>query len=161
MARIEFAPLSVPLPRRLQTATIFLTAVLCFSGPMLSTSLFLVILFSPLSFIAILYAALWFLFDYDLASRGGRRFEFARRLGIWKYYCSYFPIKLVKTHDLPTDKNYLFGYHPHGVISSGCFGNFGTEATGFSELFPGIRPHPMTLKCKWLSKIYFIKIIES
>ena len=149
MERSEVELQSPLTARRLQAFSIFLTAVLCSCGPLLSTSLFLVLMFSPLSIFALLYAAAWFLHDFDLESRGGRRFEFTRRLGIWKNYCNYFPLKLIKTKDFSTNKNYLLGYHPHGVISSGCFGNFATEATGFSELYPGIRPYLMTLKCKF------------
>lgn len=40
--------------------------------------------------------------------------------------------------DLPTDRNYIIGYHPHGIISVGAFVNFGTNSTGFPKLFPGI-----------------------
>lgn len=49
----------------------------------------------------------------------------------------YFPIELIKTADLKPEKNYIFCYHPHGVISLGAISNFATEATGFSEKFPG------------------------
>ena len=74
-----------------------------------------------------------------------------RRIAHWKYFCDYFPIKLIKTNELDPNYNYIFGYHPHGIISSGCFGSFGTEGAGFSELFPGIVPHILTLE----SKLYF------
>jgi 2-acylglycerol O-acyltransferase 2 len=46
---------------------------------------------------------------------------------------------------LDPSKNYLFGYHPHGIISVGAFVNFGTEATHFSKLFGGINLNLMTL----------------
>jgi 2-acylglycerol O-acyltransferase 2 len=55
------------------------------------------------------------------------------------------PIELRKTVDLPTNKNYIMGYHPHGIISVGAFVNFGTNATGFSRLFPGISHRLCTL----------------
>ncbi|XP_062036159.1 2-acylglycerol O-acyltransferase 2-B-like [Lepus europaeus] len=44
-------------------------------------------------------------------------------------------------------QNYLFGFHPHGVLAVGAFSNFCTEATGFSRLFPGLRPHLLMLPC--------------
>ena len=44
---------------------------------------------------------------------------------------------LVKTADLDPDKSYLFGFHPHGVISLSAFCTFATEALGFSKVFPG------------------------
>ncbi len=59
--------------------------------------------------------------------------------------CSYFPVRLYKTVDLDPQYNYLFGFHPHGVIVCGGFINFCTEATGFSKLFPGITPHLLSL----------------
>ena len=100
---------------------------------------------------AIVYGSLFFFWDFDAPCRGGRRFNFMRRLPIWKLFCSYFPIKLIKTEDLDPQKNYIFGYHPHGVISQGAFGSFGTEGAGFSDLFPGIIPHLLTLKCRFLT----------
>lgn len=68
-----------------------------------------------------------------------------RRLPIWKYYTSYFPLRLHRTAELDPSKNYIFAYHPHGIISHGAFGNFATEATGFSTLFPGITNTLLTL----------------
>ena len=34
---------------------------------------------------------------------------------------------LVKTQDLPSDRRYVFGYHPHGIIGVGAIGSFATE----------------------------------
>ncbi|KAG8008212.1 Diacylglycerol O-acyltransferase 2 [Nibea albiflora] len=52
---------------------------------------------------------------------------------------------LIKTHNLLPSRNYIFGYHPHGIFCFGAFCNFGTEATGFSKKFPGIKPSLATL----------------
>ena len=54
-------------------------------------------------------------------------------------------LQLVKTHNLLTSRNYIFGYHPHGIMGLGAFCNFSTEATGVSKKFPGIRPYLATL----------------
>ena len=35
----------------------------------------------------------------------------------------------------------------------GIFGNFGTEATGFSQIFPGINPHLLTLNTQFMPPI--------
>lgn len=56
-----------------------------------------------------------------------------------------FPPQLVKTHNLLTTRNYIFGYHPHGIMGLGAFCNFSTEATEVSKKFPGIRPYLATL----------------
>lgn len=55
--------------------------------------------------------------------------------------------QLVKTADPDPSWNYLFGFHPHGVLVSGACSNFCTEATGFSHLFPHLQPHLLTLPC--------------
>nr|CAH8824771.1 unnamed protein product [Trichobilharzia regenti] len=46
----------------------------------------------------------------------------------------------------PTTKNYLVGYHPHGIFGIGSFVNFLTEANQFSAKFPGITPWVATLE---------------
>ncbi|XP_004694486.1 PREDICTED: acyl-CoA wax alcohol acyltransferase 2 [Condylura cristata] len=87
----------------------------------------------------------WLAFDWKTPERGGRRFSCVRRWCLWKQYSDYFPIKLLKTHDLSPNNNYILVCHPHGLLAHGCFGNFCTESTGFSKLFPGITPYPLTL----------------
>lgn len=54
-------------------------------------------------------------------------------------------LQLIKTHNLLPSRNYIFGYHPHGIFCFGAFCNFGTEATAFSKKFPGIKPSLATL----------------
>jgi 2-acylglycerol O-acyltransferase 2 len=53
----------------------------------------------------------------------------------------------------PTRK-YIFGYHPHGIISHGAFAAFGTEALGFSQLFPGITNALLTLDSNFRIPFY-------
>ncbi|PIO16267.1 hypothetical protein AB205_0052330 [Aquarana catesbeiana] len=87
---------------------------------------------------------------------GGRRSEWVRNWALWRHFQEYFPIQslilssprppqLVKTHPLPPGRNYIIGSHPHGILCIGAFCNFVTESTGFSQKFPGIRPHLATL----------------
>ncbi|BGP21575.1 diacylglycerol O-acyltransferase 1 [Rhodotorula toruloides] len=61
---------------------------------------------------------------------------------------------LIKTADLPPDRKYVFGYHPHGVIGMGAIANFATDATGFSRLFPGMNPHLLTLQSNFKLPLY-------
>lgn len=74
------------------------------------------------------------------------RIEWVRNWTWWRYYRDYFPIKLVKTTDLDASKNYLFAVFPHGVISSGAFGAFATNALDFYKLFPGLSCFLITLR---------------
>lgn len=48
--------------------------------------------------------------------------------------------QLVKTVDLHPNKNYIFGYHPHGIMSAGAFATFGIDTCRFTEVFPGVKP---------------------
>lgn len=73
---------------------------------------------------------------------------------MWTHLANYFPIKLIKTVDLPPDRNYLFACHPHGVITFGIFAHFDTEATGFQTSFPGIEAKIATLPCNFNFPFY-------
>ena len=46
------------------------------------------------------------------------------------------------------------GYHPHGVVSMGAFGNFGTEGSGFEKMFPGITNSLLTLNGNFRLPLY-------
>lgn len=105
--------------------------------------------FSLTLMISLLYAC-WMYFDRQSDSRGGRWSDWIRGLSICEYFTNYFPLKLIKTVDLDPQRNYIFGFHPHGAFSFGALGNFGTNATHFSSLFPGIRSHLMLLHLQFL-----------
>ncbi|CAF4230634.1 unnamed protein product [Rotaria sordida] len=92
----------------------------------------------------------WMYIDRYTDVRGGRSSSCLRRLSIWSIVSNYFPIKLIKTEDLDPNRNYIFGYHPHGALTFGAGINFLTEATHFSTLFPGICPHLMILRFQFL-----------
>ena len=57
------------------------------------------------------------------------------------------PPQLVKTAELPPDRNYVLASHPHGIIAIGSFCNFATEGTGSSQQFPGLRFSLAVLNC--------------
>ncbi|MBN3295728.1 MOGT1 acyltransferase, partial [Amia calva] len=103
-------------------------------------ALFILIVLSGYWHAAALYVV-WLYLDWDTPQCGGRRSSWVRCWRVWKHFRNYFPIKLIKTCDLDPEKNYLFGFHPHGILAAGAFGNFCTEATGFRELFPGLTPY--------------------
>jgi len=46
---------------------------------------------------------------------------------------------------LNPDKKYVFGYHPHGIISVGALATFGTDGLNFSRVFQGIDVYLVTL----------------
>ncbi|XP_051919872.1 2-acylglycerol O-acyltransferase 2-B isoform X2 [Hippocampus zosterae] len=142
--QIRFAPLNVPLRRRLQTAAV-LQWIFSFLGlAQCCLAAFILLSFSTWWMAALLYAG-WLWLDWDTPNRGGRRCQWLRRWGVWEHFRDYFPIKLVKTVDLDPGKNYIFGFHPHGVLATGAFCNFCTESTGFTGLFPGLKSHLLML----------------
>ncbi|KAK3899048.1 diacylglycerol acyltransferase-domain-containing protein [Staphylotrichum tortipilum] len=148
---IRFAPWNIPYRRRLQTLAV-LTHCLSIAA---TVSCFFFLCANPL---------LWpFLIPYLLhmllskSATDGRlraRSERFRRLPIWNFFGDYFPARLHKTHDLPPTRKYIFGYHPHGIISHGAFAAFATEALGFSEKFPGITNSLLTLDSNFRIPIY-------
>uniref|UniRef100_A0A670XWM7 Acyltransferase n=1 Tax=Pseudonaja textilis TaxID=8673 RepID=A0A670XWM7_PSETE len=149
--KVEFAPRNIPLERRLQTAAVLQWV---FSFLCLGKNIYIYLI--RVTFLRIWSAlyAVWWAFDWDTPSQGGRRFSCVRNCTLWRYMKDYFPITLVKTVDLDPCKNYLFGFHPHGILVAGAFVNFCTEATGFSKLFPGLTPHMMMLNL-WFRAPFF------
>ncbi|KAF3698421.1 2-acylglycerol O-acyltransferase 2-A [Channa argus] len=142
--KIAFAPLNVPLRRRLQTAAVLQWIFSFLVLAQVCLAAFVLLALSDWWILALLYAG-WLWLDWDTPVSGGRRSRWVRSWTVWDYFRDYFPITLVKTVDLDPKKNYIFGFHPHGVLVAGGFGNFCTEATGFSRLFPGLTPHLLML----------------
>ncbi|KAF7723745.1 diacylglycerol O-acyltransferase 1 [Apophysomyces ossiformis] len=137
---IRWAPLNVPLERRLQTFAVCFWLSLFFG----SIILFIYLATFPVLWPFLIAYVTFILFD-KAPENGGRRIESTRHWVIWKYFAAYFPVRLIKEADLDPSKNYILGYHPHGIISMGAFANFATEATGFSKMFPGIKLSLLTL----------------
>ena len=125
----EFAPLSVPFHRRLQTFSIMVWILLT---PSLIGLFFLLASHNYLFYGALAY--LIFVYLDPAPSMGGRKSMWMRKLTFWKLIRDFFPIKLQKTVELDPSKNYVFGYHPHGIIGVGAMVNFGTEANHFSSM---------------------------
>ncbi len=148
MALVEFAPLRIPFYRRIQTLAVILYYYSFYFGAFLGAATLLLILFSSYYPLALLYLAWAYFYDSTTPSHGGRRSKFMRSLKIWKHFRDYFPITMRKTVDLNPEHNYIFGYHPHGILCAGAFCCFATEATDFNKTFPGITPHLLPLMGK-------------
>ncbi|CAF4022917.1 unnamed protein product [Adineta steineri] len=147
-----FAPLNIPWYRRCQT----LTLVIWWLSPWYCLYLTLHLLFFDrwYSTICILLYMAWMYLFRTFPKTGGHRQQWLRKLIWWKWFSDYFPIHLHKTCDLPPDRPYIFGYHPHGIIALGAFGNFATEATGFEKLFPGINARFLVLNSNFQIPFY-------
>ncbi|XP_045597368.2 2-acylglycerol O-acyltransferase 1 isoform X1 [Procambarus clarkii] len=141
----QFAPLNIPFSRRLQTlAVLFWMSTFLFMGAGSLIFLIYLFLYTEYWWVSLCYLT-WFLGDRTIRNRGGRRIEWVRRWCLWKHYRDFFPIHLIKTAELDPYKNYIMGYHPHGILAAGAFCHFATEGSNFSKTFRGITPHLLTL----------------
>lgn len=150
-AGIRFAPWNVPIKRRLQTLMV-LAHCLSITG---MVSIFFFLCAIPLMW-PLLIPYLVYVLISDAATDGKLRFrsERLRRHRMWRLFAGYFPATLHKTEDLPATRKYIFGYHPHGIISHGAFAAFATEALGFADKFPGITNSLLTLDSNFRIPIY-------
>jgi 2-acylglycerol O-acyltransferase 2 len=148
---IRFAPLDVPLRRRLQTAVVLFHTLALASFASLFFFLCAIPIFWPILLPYLIYCLT------SKASTNGtlsHRSEFLRSLPLWSLFASYFPARLHRTQELPPTRKYIFGYHPHGIISMGAFAAFATESRGFKQLFPGITNTLLTLDSNFRVPIY-------
>lgn len=148
---IRWAPLNVPVQRRLQTAMVLLHT-LSIVG---SLAFFLFLCGIPLLWPILVPYLVYVLFsqvsiDGSLALRS----EFWRRSKVWSLFASYFPARLHRSEKLEPTRKYVFGYHPHGIISHGAFAAFATEALGFGQLFPDITNTLLTLDSNFRIPLY-------
>ncbi|KZT55261.1 diacylglycerol acyltransferase [Calocera cornea HHB12733] len=97
---------------------------------------------------------IWVYFIDDAPNQGGRPWTWFRSLSFWKHFAEYYPAEMMREAVLPPDRPYLFGYHPHGIIGMGAMATFATESIGFSQHFPGITPHLLTLSSNFYLPIY-------
>ncbi|KAI0305803.1 DAGAT-domain-containing protein [Multifurca ochricompacta] len=159
-ARVDFVPASIPRVRRLQTVAVALWTnmiPICFSLTLFLFS------YPPVWPFMIAYI-IWIHID-STPERGGRMSPWFRSIRFWKFFAEYYPASYKKAsicflslgfyaissriwqeRDLPADRPYLFGYHPHGIIS--------IDSTGFSRGFPGVRPHLLTLNSNFTVPFY-------
>lgn len=132
----------------LQFAVVQIMTTLFILGHTFGILISIYVVLTPLYAFIVIYLLWTYCFDLQTPKKGGRRSETFRKLKSWEYFRDYFPIRLIRTKSLDPKKNYIMGYHPHGIMCAGAWANFATEATGFSKLFPGIKSHLLTLTCK-------------
>jgi len=148
LAGLPFAPMYIPPERRMQMLVIALTFAPLQMIECLLAYVFIIWYFRDNWFVLTImlgYGA-WIYIDKS-PSRGGykRLKKIFRHLPHYRLVADYYPCRLVRTTPLDPKHNYLFGYHPHGIISVGAQANFGTDSTGFDVKFPGIDLTLMTL----------------
>ncbi|XP_017094226.3 2-acylglycerol O-acyltransferase 2-like [Drosophila bipectinata] len=146
--KIEWAPLNVPMDRRLQT---FFTAVFTYTFfwlPIISTFCTPFLLYYG-GFILRTVLLVYFVYIYTdykkhfgIMEGNGWSVPFLRKN---PSYRDYFPVELVKTAELPPNRNYIIASFPHGLIGMGICVNMGMEISKWLKLFPQVRPKIATL----------------
>lgn len=148
---IRWAPSNIPLQRRLQTVMVLMHTLSIAGG----LAIFFLLCGIPILWPILLPYLLYVLFSR--ASVNGKltlRNEWLRRSKVWSLFASYYPARLHRSQTLEPTRKYIFGYHPHGIISHGAFAAFATEALGFSQLFPGITNTLLTLDSNFRVPLY-------
>jgi 2-acylglycerol O-acyltransferase 2 len=148
---IRWAPLNVPVQRRLQTVMVLIHTLSIAGG----LAIFLLLCAIPLLWPIVIPYMLYCMFSRaSVNGKLSQRSEWFRRSKIWSLFASYFPARLHRSQELEPTRKYIFGYHPHGIISHGGFAAFATEALGFSQLFPGITNTLLTLDSNFRIPLY-------
>nr|ACO11005.1 2-acylglycerol O-acyltransferase 1 [Caligus rogercresseyi] len=151
---LSFAPLFIPIERRLQTLAAFLWMGSFLFGALLGSSVILYLFcYTSYWWISIAYVS-WFIWDRNTCNTGGRIVPFMRKLFLWRHFRNFFPVELVKTTDLDPNKTYLFTSQPHGVLCAGAFATFGTDALSFSKVFNGLKSRLLVLEGQFWFPIY-------
>ncbi|KAG5982405.1 hypothetical protein E4U55_001944 [Claviceps digitariae] len=148
---IRFAPLRVPFKRRMQTAAVLFHCM----SIIVIVSCFWFSCANPLAWPVLLPYLVHL--SVSTAATDGKlayRSEWLRSLPLWRLFAGYFPARLHKTFDLPPNRKYILGYHPHGIISHGAWCAFATNALGFAHKFPGITNSLLTLDSNFRLPFY-------
>jgi len=149
-ANIDFVPSKIPRKRRFQTLAVLTWSIMM----ILTTFVFLYLCSFPPLWPAIVIYTIWVRHIDQSPVTGGRPKVWFRQSRFWRYFAEYYPASFIKESELPADRPYVFGYHPHGIIGMGAMATFATDATGFSKAFPGIKPHLLTLETNFRIPLY-------
>ena len=113
---------SIPFSQRLLQCVAVITWLVIILG-LLPSSFLLMLLMTNLwwtwsKYLLLGYIA-WIVYDSKSAYNGGwvnTNFEyFFKRWSVWDFYKDYFDAELVKEEALDPKRNYILGFHPHGV----------------------------------------------
>ncbi|KAJ2378209.1 diacylglycerol O-acyltransferase 1 [Coemansia sp. RSA 2607] len=138
----QFARMSSSLEETLTTVMVTLWA----TSPALCLALYIYLLVSFKSLRTILALYMVFcLFDPRPYDGVGRRVSSVQKLPIWAHVNKYFQPRMVFEEPLDASKKYVFGSHPHGVISYTAQLIAGTTGMGLESHFPGLVVRGVTM----------------
>jgi len=123
-------------PTLAETFAVTTWAALMFIG----IGLFAILMCFKYTRILMIIYYIWIIYDNVVNKTPvyGRKSEFVRNMALWKLVRDYFPIRLHKSANLDENKQYLFGFHPHGIVSISANITFSSNALSISNTFPGV-----------------------
>lgn len=160
---IEFLNLrTTPLREHLQAFSVALNLCLTAFGTTFGPALLIFLFFFTRWWLLVPLYIAWIYYDRHTGFRGGRKLNWFRNLKIFEYFRDFFPVKLIKTAELPTGSNYLMVMYPHGILPMGVLPNFATSANKIeTEVFPGIDMRFITLDINFycpVTREYFLSL---
>lgn len=129
--RVRWAPIKVPVRRRLQTFAVLFGLTLL---PLCFACIGLFLFWKPLTDLytreITLAYILWIVaFDSKTPLSGGRMKSWFRQLPTWKYIIDYFPARIfLPRGGYDKSKTYIFALHPHGIISMAAICNLAYDS---------------------------------
>jgi hypothetical protein len=78
-------------------------------APFVSMALTIFIVLYPIFWPFAIPYFIWYAYDWHTPRRGSRAWLAFRRVRFWNHLADYFPMRLVKTAELPPDRNYVIG----------------------------------------------------
>ena len=96
----------IPLERRLQTMAVWFWISSYLTMGLLSIILMYYLMYSSYWWLTPMYLT-WMVYDLQSCNTGGRRgalVDWVRGSYYWKLYANFFPMKLIKTHELDPTK---------------------------------------------------------
>ncbi|KAF3942131.1 hypothetical protein ABW19_dt0206215 [Dactylella cylindrospora] len=150
--KIRWVPLRVPIRRRLETLVVVIFGL----AGLLALAMFWFTAANPLTWPLLIPYLIYLTLQSPPHDEPPSNFltPILRSKKFWSYFTSYFPMKLHRSVELSPNENYVFGFHPHGIISHGAWGNLVTKTTGWNELFPGISNTVLTLESNFRLPFY-------
>eukprot|EP01059_Diplonema_ambulator_P019115 TRINITY_DN3193_c0_g1_i2.p1 TRINITY_DN3193_c0_g1~~TRINITY_DN3193_c0_g1_i2.p1 ORF type:complete len:490 (+),score=139.71 TRINITY_DN3193_c0_g1_i2:50-1471(+) len=145
-----------PFRRRVETAAVVMFNF--FTGLPMFLLAFLLLFLIPLMWPFLFVYVVYMVFDSRRATTPRRYWPSFRRLVFWKFFASYFPVRLrIETPEKFTKvyndeaAHYLLIVHPHGVHSFGAVINFSSNANGLDDRLPELFLSVQTLSIQfWL-----------
>lgn len=138
MILVEFVLIWIFFYCWLEMVVVVFYYYLFFFGVLIGILIIFGLFFMFYYFIVIFYIIWVYFIDGKILEYGGWRLNYIRRLWVWKYFCDYFLIILIKIVEFDLSKNYVFGYYFYGIFCVGVFCNFVIEVMDFSSVFLGI-----------------------